>query len=40
MCSLDVVGLELRLYGAELTNQMNENVTHIIFDKKYIYIHT
>jgi DNA ligase-4 len=32
-CSLDLIGLDLRLYGAELTDKVDEQVTHILFDK-------
>ena len=35
-CSLDLTGLELRLYGAVLSDEVDENVTHIVFDKKYM----
>ena len=33
-CSLDLTGLDLRLYGAQLAEKVNETVTHIVFDKK------
>ena len=32
--SLELTGLDLRLYGAELTDEVDERVTHIVFDTK------
>jgi DNA ligase-4 len=32
-CSLDLTGLELRLFGADLANDFDERVSHVIFDK-------
>lgn len=34
-CHLDLLALELRFFGATLTETLDENVSHVLVDERY-----
>ena len=35
-CSLELVALDIKLHGGEVTDCFTEDVTHIVFHKRYL----
>lgn len=35
-CSLELVGLKLRMYGAQVTGSFDSKVTHVIMDGRFL----
>ena len=38
-CSLELVGLKLRMYGAQVTGSFDSKVTHVILDGRLLQFH-
>ncbi len=36
ICSLDLVAMEIRLHGGVVTDEFDETVTHVVFDKRSV----